>query len=329
MKAVICNEFAPLDQLAFGEWPLPVAGNDEALIKVSAIGVNFPDALLVQGLYQAKPERPFVPGAEFSGVVEAVGDNVTHLKKGDRVVGLSTHYSACAEFISVPAARLIPVPEAIPMNEAAGLILAHGTAHYALKQRANLQAGETLLVLGAAGGTGLAAVQIGKAMGARVIAGCSSEEKLALARENGADELINYSSDDLQTQLRALTNGKGVDVVYDPVGGQLFDVCTRNMAPEGRLLVVGFAGGDIPKFPVNLALVKEYAVVGVFFGAFTRRDPAAYADNMRELLDWYQSGKVHVHIDATYPLANTADAFADVINRKARGKLIISPLINV
>ncbi|MDC8830149.1 NADPH:quinone oxidoreductase family protein [Alteromonas gilva] len=325
MKAIVCHDFAPLEQLAFEDWPTPDTGADEALVNVAAIGVNFPDALLVQGLYQAKPERPFVPGAEFSGVVEAVGENVTHLKKGDRVVGLSTHYSACAEQISVPAARLIPVPDHIPMQEAAGLILAHGTAHYALKQRANLQPGETLLVLGAAGGTGLAAVQIGKAMGATVIAGCSTDEKLNLAKENGADVLINYNSDDLHTQLRELTKGKGVDVVYDPIGGELFNVCSRNMAPAGRLLVVGFAGGDIPKFPVNLALVKEYAVVGVFFGAFTRRDPAAYADNMRELLAWYKDGKVQVHIDATYPLAQTAEAFAAVMHRKARGKLIITP----
>ncbi|NVK54813.1 MAG: NADPH:quinone oxidoreductase family protein [Alteromonadaceae bacterium] len=325
MKAIVCNEFAPLDQLTFEDWPTPDTGADEARVKIAAIGVNFPDALLVQGLYQAKPERPFVPGAEFSGIVETVGDNVTHLKAGDRVVGLSTHYSACAEQISVPAARLIPVPEHIPMPEAAGLILAHGTAHYALKQRANLQAGETLLVLGAAGGTGLAAVQIGKAMGATVIAGCSTDEKLALAKENGADTLINYTSDDLHTKLREITKGKGVDVVYDPIGGELFNVCSRNMAPAGRLLVVGFAGGDIPKFPVNLALVKEYSVVGVFFGAFTRRDPAAYADNMRELLNWYKEGKVQVHIDATYPLAKTADAFAAVMNRQARGKLIITP----
>lgn len=325
MKAVICNEFAPLDQLEFGDWPKPEAAAGEALVQVKAIGVNFPDALLVQGLYQAKPERPFVPGAELAGIVEQVGDDVTHLSAGDRVVGLSGNYSACAEFINIPANRLIQIPEGLPFNEAAGLILAHGTAHYALKQRGNLKPGETLLVLGAAGGTGLAAVQIGKAMGATVIAGCSSAEKLELAQSYGADELINYNSEDLHTRLRELTNGKGVDVVYDPVGGKLFDTCTRNMAPEGRLLVVGFAGGDIPKFPVNLALVKEYAVVGVFFGAFTRRAPAEYANNMRELMAWYADGKVHVHVDQTYPLAETAQAFSAVLNRKARGKLIITP----
>lgn len=325
MKAIICNQFAPLEELEFGEWPKPEPAAGEALVKVKAIGVNFPDVLLVQGLYQAKPALPFVPGVEFSGVVESLGSGVTHLNVGDEVVGLSVNYSVCAEYISAPVTHLIPVPENISLNEAAGLTLAHGTAHYALKQRAQLKQGETLLVLGAAGGTGLAAVQIGKAMGATVIAGCSSAEKLALAKENGADVLINYSEQDLHEQLRSITQSKGVDVVYDPVGGKLFDVCTRNMAPQGRLLVVGFAGGEIPKFPVNLALVKEYSVVGVFFSAFTRRDPRGFAENMRELLAWYADGSVKVHIDATYPLEKTVDAFAAVMNRKALGKLIINP----
>lgn len=325
MKAIICHEFAPLEQLAFGDWPVPQPSAKEVQVEVKAVGVNFPDALLVQGLYQAKPERPFIPGSEFAGIVKGVGSEVKGISPGDRVIGLSPHYSACAEYICMPEKRLIALPEGIAFDEAAGLILAHGTAHYALKQRAALQPGETLLVLGAAGGTGLAAVQIGKAMGATVIAGCSSDDKLQLARQNGADILINYTTEDLHDALRRETNGKGVDVVYDPVGGKLFDVCTRNMAPAGRLLVVGFAGGDIPKFPVNLALVKEYAVVGVFFGAFTRRDPAAYAANMRELLQWYAKGQVHVHVDATYTLEQTAEAFAAVMNRQAKGKLIITP----
>lgn len=325
MKAIVCNEFAPLEQLSYADWPQPEDKEHHVIVKVNAIGVNFPDALLVQGLYQAKPERPFVPGAELSGTVSSVGPGVEGFAVGDRVVGLSSSYSACAEYISMPANRLIAIPDNIGFDQAAGLILAHGTAHYALKQRGNVKPGETVLVLGAAGGTGLAAVQIAKAMGATVIAGCSSDDKLALAKENGADLLINYSHENLHEKLRELTNKKGVDVVYDPVGGELFDICTRNMAPEGRLLVVGFAGGEIPKFPVNLALVKEYAVIGVFFGAFTRRAPSEYADNMHELLAWYAQDKVHVHVDKTYPLNETANAFSDVLNRKARGKLIINP----
>lgn len=325
MKAIVCDEFAPVEQLSYREVEDPQPSEGEVRIVIKAIGVNYPDALLVQGEYQARPERPFTPGSEFAGVVEAVSDDVSTFKPGDRVMGLSPNYGAYAEKICCPVNRLQRLPEDMSFEAAAGLTLAHGTAHYALKQRADLQPGEVLLVLGAAGGTGLAAVQLGKAMGAQVIAACSSQDKLDLAKSQGADLLINYQDRNLKDEIKRLTAGKGVDVVYDPVGGQLFDLAARCMAPKGRLLVIGFASGTIPSLPANLALVKEFSMVGVFWGAFTRREPQVFAENMQELFAWYQAGKVSLHQDACLPLKQAPVALRRMLDRQVKGKLLLQP----
>lgn len=324
MKAIVCEKFAPVEELQYKDVEDPNAGTGEVVIDVSAIGVNYPDGLLVQGLYQMKPPFPFIPGNEVAGVVSEIGEGVKHLKLGQRVIGLGM-LNGYAEKISLNAQMAMPIPDGIPDDEAAGLITAHATAHHALKQRAQLKAGETLVVTGAAGGTGLAAVQIGKAMGANVVAVCSSQEKLDIAKENGADVLINYSEQDLKTELKKLNDGKGVDVVYDVVGGDTFDACSRAMAWNGRLLVIGFASGTIPQFPVNLSLVKGYSVVGVFWGSFTMHEPKAFIENMLELMDWYVGGKVKVVVDETFPLTDTAKALNKVLNREVKGKVILTP----
>ncbi|MDN3638555.1 NADPH:quinone oxidoreductase family protein [Simiduia curdlanivorans] len=324
MKAVICKNFGPLDQLHYGDLPDPVAKPDEVVIRVEACGVNFPDGLLVQGLYQMKPPTPFVPGTEAAGTIESVGAEVKHLKAGQRVVCCNL-LNCYAEKLAINAKMVLPLPNQIPFEEAAGLITAHATAHHALKQRANIQPGETLLVTGAAGGTGLAAVQIGKAMGARVIAAASSVEKLEQARLNGADILINYSEKDLKTELKTITNGQGVDVVYECVGGDTFDACARNMAWNGRLLVVGFASGKIPELAVNLALVKGFSLVGVFWGTFTQKQPKDFGANMQELLQWYLAGKVKVVVDQVFALEDTVKALEKVMSRKVIGKVILKP----
>lgn len=325
MKAIVCHEYAPVEKLAFEQVNDPVPDDGEVRVRVRACGVNFPDGLLVQGQYQAKPDLPFTPGTEFSGEVELLGNGVTGFKVGERVMGLSASYGAYAEKITCPVNRLMPIPPEMDFRSAASLVLAHGTAHHALKQRGQLKPGETLLVLGAAGGTGLAAVQIGKAMGASVIAACSTDEKLALAKQNGADRLINTQQQDVRAEIKSLTGGRGVDVVYDPVGGDLFDVVARCMAPNGRLLVIGFASGRIPELPVNLALVKEYSVVGVFWGAFTRREPTVFAQNMQELLQWFQQGKVSIHVDQALPLSEASNALRRVMDRQVKGKIVLEP----
>ena len=323
MKAIICNDFAPLDQLEYGDWPEPEAGPGQVVIRNEAIGVNYPDGLLVQGLYQEKPPCPFVPGREVSGVIEAVGEGVTRLQVGDRVAAMpDTGYS---EKSAAPATNVYPIPDSMTFADAAALNCAYGTSHHALKQRAQLQPGETLVVLGAAGATGVAAIQIGKIMGATVIAVASSEEKLAVAKASGADHLVNYSEVDLKAALKELTNKKGVDVVYDAVGGDAFDACTRCMAWGGRLLVIGFASGRIPQFPVNLALVKGYSVVGVFWGSFAMHQPDVFRDNVAELYQWYEEGKVKPHIDSEIPLADAVQGLQKVLGRQVKGKLILKP----
>lgn len=324
MKAIVCETYGPLEQLSYKELPDPSPKDGEVVIKIEAAGVNFPDGLLVQGLYQMKPPTPFVPGTEAAGVIEQIGAKVKHLHIGQRVFCCNL-LNCYADKIVINAAMVLPLPDAIPFEEAAGLITAHATAHHALKQRANLLAGETLLVTGAAGGTGLAAVQIGKAMGATVIAVCSSAEKLEQARMNGADFLINYVEKDLNTELKALTEGKGVDVVYECVGGDAFKACARNMAWNGRLLVVGFASGKIPELAVNLTLVKGFSVIGVFWGTFTQKQPLDFASNMQELLKWYVEGKVKVVVDEVFPLSKTIDALKKVMSRKVIGKVILKP----
>lgn len=325
MKAIVCNAFGPLESLEFKDLPSPEPGKGEVRVKVLASGVNFPDGLLVQGLYQAKPETPFVPGTEFCGEVEALGEGVKHLKIGQRLLCSSRSFGGFAEQAIVDSRLVMPIPDNISSNDAANLMCAHGTAHHALKQRANLKAGETLVVLGAAGGTGLAAVQIGKAMGAKVIAVCSSQAKLDLAQANGADVLVNSSEGDLKAVLREATEGKGADVVYDPVGGDAFDACTRIMARNGRLLVIGFASGRIPEFPVNLSLVKEYSVIGVFWGSFVAHEPMVFMQNMQELFGWFRDGQTRIETDEVFPLSRTVDALQKVMSRQVKGKVVIVP----
>ena len=325
MKAMVCEEFGPIDALVYKDVETPEPGKGEIRVNVKAAGVNFPDGLLVQGLYQVKPERPFIPGMEFCGEVESLGEGVKHLKVGQRLICTSQSYGGFAEQAIVNSKLVMPIVDEMSDIDAANIMCAHGTAHHALKQRARLKAGETLVVLGAAGGTGIAAVQIGKAMGAKVIAVCSSAEKLAIAKENGADELINYTETDLKAAIKELTGGKGANVVYDPVGGEAFDACTRAMARNGRLLVIGFASGKIPEFPVNLALVKEYSVIGVFWGSFVMHEPMPFIQNMQELFAWYKEGKVSLVTDEIFPLSRTSDALAKVMNRQVKGKVVVVP----
>jgi NADPH2:quinone reductase len=327
MKAILCKSFAPVSELMFEEVDSPIAAKGEVVITVAGAGVNFPDSLLVQGLYQMKPELPFIPGTEVAGIISEIGEGVAHLKVGMRVIGIC-QLGGYAEKVAISYHQVMPIPDVIPLQEAAGLVTAHATAHHALKQRAQLQTGETLLVTGAAGGTGLAAVQIGKIMGATVIAVCSSDEKCEVAKQNGADITINYSENDLKETVKALTKGKGVDVVYECVGGDTFHACTRVMAWSGRLLVVGFAGGEIPKFPVNLALVKGFSVMGVFWGSFTQHQPQDFMMNMKELLTWYAQGKVKVVVDEAFGLKHAVDAINKVTSRAVKGKVILVPVIN-
>ncbi len=322
MKAIIAKEYGPISQLAYDEWPDPVAEGRKVVVDVERIGVNFPDGLLVQGLYQMKPETPFVPGMEVAGTVSAIGPDVTSIKVGERVAVLST-LGAYAEKVAADEASVMKLPDGISGEDACALMCGYGTSHYALKQRGQLQPGETLCVLGAAGATGLAAVQIGKAMGARVIAIASSPEKQAVAKAAGADEVFGY--DNLKDDLKHATGGKGVDVGFDPVGGEAFDALSRAMGWGGRLLVVGFASGTIPKFAVNLSLVKGFSVVGVFWGAFTAREPKIYARNMQELIGWYMEGKVKPHIEGIYPLRDAPKVLERVLGRGATGKLILEP----
>ena len=322
MKAIVARGFGPLDELDYADWPEPQAGAGEVVIDVDTIGVNFPDGLLVQGLYQMKPPPPFVPGMEVVGRVAAVGEKVAGFAAGDRVAAL-LQLGGYAEKVCVHQSAVMKLPDGVSGEDACALLVAYGTSHYALKQRGRLQPGETLCVLGAAGATGVAAVQIGKAMGARVIAVASSEEKRAIAREAGADVVLGY--DNLKEALKETTGGKGVDVAFDPVGGAAFDVLSRSMAWDGRLLVIGFASGEIPKLPVNLTLVKSYAVVGVFWGAFTQKEPQVYADNMKELIGWHLAGAVRPVIEGVYPLAEAGSVLKRVLDRGATGKIVLKP----
>lgn len=324
MKAIVCNEFGPVEALEYKDIPDATAPKGHVVVKVEAAGVNFPDGLLVQGLYQMKPERPFIPGNEVAGTIASIGEGVSGWQVGQRVIALCM-LGGYAEQVAVPQTHILPLPDPIPSEEAAALVTAHATAHHALKQRAQIQPGETLVVTGAAGGTGLAAVQIGKLMGARVIAVCSTEEKLATAKANGADVLINYTEVDLKDAIKQATDGKGADVVYECVGGDTFHTCSRSMAWNGRLLVIGFAGGEIPEFPVNLSLVKGYSVVGVFWGSFTQHQPKDFAQNMQELLGWYVAGKVKVVVDECLPLSEAKAALDKVMGREVKGKMVLKP----
>ena len=323
MKAVVCKEFGPPDSLRVEELPSPRAGPGEAVISVKAASVNFPDVLIIQNKYQFKPPLPFSPGSELAGVVKEVGAGVAGFKPGDKVIAFTT-YGAFAEEVKTEAARLLPLPEGMDFVAGAAFLLTYATSDHALRDRGALRAGETLLVLGAAGGVGLAAIEIGKALGARVIACASSEDKLAVCREHGADATINYATEDLRERIKALTDGRGVDVVYDPVGGPYSEPAFRSLAWRGRLLVVGFAAGDIPKLPLNLPLLKGASVVGVFWGDFARREPKQFADSVRQLGEWYRQGKLRPHVSQTFPLEKAADALKLMAARQVKGKVVLT-----
>ncbi|MCF8150035.1 MAG: NADPH:quinone oxidoreductase family protein [Sulfuritalea sp.] len=324
MKSLICEAFGPIDSLVVKDVPSPVPGPQQVLIEVRAAAVNFPDALMVQGLYQVKPELPFTPGAEISGIVKAVGAEVKRVKPGDRVIAM-VGQGGFAEECLADEARVMPLPPDMDFEAGAALVLTYGTSLHGLKDRGHLQAGETLVVLGAAGGVGIAAIEIGKAMGARVIAAASSDEKLALCRKVGADETVNYSTENLKDRINAHTAGKGADLVYDPVGGPYTEAALRALAWRGRLLVIGFAAGDIPKIPLNLALLKERAIVGVYWGDAVKHDPAAHLANLRQLKDWLAAGTIRPVVSARFPLAAAAEAIAKIANREAMGKIVVLP----
>ncbi|MGC2520952.1 MAG: NADPH:quinone oxidoreductase family protein [Burkholderiales bacterium] len=320
MKAVLCKAWGLPDTLVVEDLPSPRPGKGQVLVTVKASGVNFPDVLIIQNKYQLKPELPFSPGSEIAGVVKQVGEGVRGFMPGDAVIAL-IGWGGYAEEVLVEETRLAPMPAGLDVKVAASFGLAYATGYHALKDRAQLQPGETLLVLGAAGGVGLAAVELGKLMGARVIAAASSDDKLETCKRFGAESVINYERDDLRQAIRGLSDG--VDVVYDPVGGKFAEPAMRGMAWQGRYLVVGFAAGDIPKIPLNLALLKEVSLVGVYWGEFSRRDPAANAANLSQLMAWLRSGRIKPLVSATYPLERAADALNDMMNRKVQGKAVL------
>lgn len=322
MKAVVCKAWGLPETLVVDELPPPQPQPGEVLVDIMAAGVNFPDVLVIQNKYQFKPALPFTPGNELSGVVSAVGAGVTRFKAGDRVFGYVPH-GAFGQQLSVPADALIAIGDTMDFDTAAALTLTYGTSHHAVVDRAQLKAGETMLVLGAAGGVGLAAIEIGKALGARVIAAASTDEKLAVCREHGADEFINYSTEDLREGIKRCTGGKGPDVIYDPVGGAYTEAAFRSIAWRGRHLVIGFANGEIPKLPLNLPLLKGASAVGVFWGDFIRREPAAHTAAMDELMRWHAQGKIRPHVSATYTLAQVPQALNDMASRKVTGKIVI------
>lgn len=322
MKAVLCTAFGLPDSLRVAETPPPKIESTDVLIQVRACGVNFPDVLIIQNKYQIKPPLPFSPGGEVSGEIVAVGEKVKQLKIGDRVVALSG-WGGFAEQVAVNVNRVFPIPPGMDFINASCTLYTYGTSYHALKDRANLKAGETLLVLGAAGGVGLAAVELGKVMGAKVIAAASSQDKLTVCREKGADYLIDYSKEDLKTRIKEITNEKGVDVVYDPVGGTLSEAALRSMAWKGRYLIVGFASGVIPQFPANLPLLKGCSIVGVFWGSFAEREPQQSLQNFGALLAWINAGKIKQHIDKIYSLEEAPAALQDLMDRKVKGKAVI------
>ncbi len=324
MKAVQCVEWGMPDRLGVSELELPEPGAGEVRVRVEAAGVNFPDALIVQKKYQVQPPLPFTPGTEVAGTIDALGEGVSHLKQGDRVaafVGLG----GFAQFVCAPTAATAPLPPGVRSDVAAAFTLTYATSHHALFDRGQLKPGETLAVLGAGGGVGLAAVELGKIAGARVIAVASSEEKLDAARERGADVAINYSTGDLREELKAATKGQGVDVVYDPVGGKYTEAALRSLAWRGRLLVVGFADGQIPQIPANLLLIKGTSAIGVFWGEFARREPKSNLAMLKELYIWLAQGRLKPHVSRVYALGDTPAALGALLARRAVGKLVIDP----
>jgi NADPH:quinone reductase len=323
MKAVLCKQFGPPESLVVEELPSPKAGAGEVVVSVKAASLNFPDVLIIQNKYQFTPPLPFSPGSEMAGLVKQVGEGVLGYKPGDRVLAVTT-YGAFAEEVKVDAGRLVPIPEGMDFNSAAAFLLTYGTSDHALRDRGMLKAGETLLVLGAAGGVGLAAVEIGKALGARVIACASSADKLEVCRQHGADDGINYATEDLRERIKALTAGKGVDVVYDPVGGPYTEPALRSTGWRGRLLVIGFTAGEIPKIPLNLPLLKGSSIVGVYWGDFARREPKQFAESIGQLGKWFREGKLKPHVSQTFPLERAVDALKLMAARKVKGKVVLT-----
>ena len=322
MHAWLCENPVGVDALVWKELPTPAPGSGEVLVEIKAASLNFPDLLIVQNKYQMKPALPFVPGSEFAGVVQAVGDGVRHLQVGQRVACLSGT-GGFGTHVVVSAAGCVPLPDAFTMVDAAAFIMTYATSHHALIDRAALRSGETVLILGAAGGVGTAAIQIAKAVGARVIAAASTDDKCAMCKSLGADDTINYTTQNLRDALKSLTAGKGPDVVYDPVGGDFAEPAFRSIAWRGRYLVVGFAAGPIPSLPLNLALLKGASIVGVFWGDYARREPASNAAMMAELARWYGEGKIKPVIDSTMPMAELKAAYAHMGTRGVKGKLVM------
>ena len=322
MKAMLCKEYGLPGSLELTETSTPPIGPGDVLINVKACGVNFPDVLIIQNKYQIKPPLPFSPGGEVAGEVISAGEKVKHLKVGDRVVALSS-FGGFAEQIAVSAKRVFPIAPSMDFITASCTLYTYGTSYHALKDRAQLKSGETLLVLGAAGGVGLAAIELAKIMGATVVAAASSQDKLSVCKEKGADFLIDYSTEDLKVRIKEITKEKGVDVVYDPIGGPLAESALRSMAWKGRYLVVGFAAGNIPQFPANLPLLKGCSIVGVFWGSFAEREPQQSLQNFGELLTWINAGKIKQHIHKIYSLEEAPTALQDLIDRKVKGKAVV------
>lgn len=321
-RAILCKQYGQPESLVLEEIPDPSPAPGEVAVRVRTVALNFFDTLIIQGKYQIKPPLPFSPGAEFAGEVAALGAGATGFRVGQRVAGFLGH-GACRDMLTAPQARIVAIPDHLDDERAAGLFVTYGTSMHALAQRADVKPGETLAVLGAAGGTGLSAVEIGKLMGARVIACASSDDKLALAREHGADETVNYATEELGVRLKQLTGGKGVDILYDPVGDKLAEPALRAMGWGGRYLVIGFAGGEIPKIPLNLVLLKGCDVRGVFWGAFTEREPDKHRANLDQLLAWAADGKLRAHVDHVYAPDEIAEAMRVLSRREAKGKLVI------
>lgn len=326
MRAVLCKELGMPESLVLEEVPGLIPGPGQVLISVQACGVNFPDTLIIQGKYQFKPDLPFSPGGEISGVVKQVGSDVASLKIGDRVIAFST-WGGFAEELVVDQTRTVIISDKMDYERASAFVLTYGTSYHALKDRAHLREGETLLVLGASGGVGLAAIQLGKAMGATVIAAASNPEKLSACQENGADYVINYAQDDLRQSVKEITKGRGVDVIYDPVGGSFSEKALRDMSWGGRFLVIGFAAGEIPKVPLNIPLLKGCSVVGVFWGEFTKREPDLNKQNNQELMDLFDQGKISPHIHRVYPLEKAGEALNELLQKRVIGKVVLSTTV--
>lgn len=323
MKAVVCKQLGGVENLTWEtDWPAPECGSQQVIIDVKAAGLNFPDTLIIEGKYQVKPELPFIPGAEGAGIVTEIGADVRNVKVGDEVIFIGSHGGFCERAV-VPAMMVVPKPPRQTFVQAAGIGMTYFTSYHALKQRAQLQPGETVLVLGAAGGVGITAVELAKQMGATVIAAASSEEKLELTRKMGADHTINYVTDNLRERIKEITAGKGVDVIYDPVGGDMAETALRSIAWNGRFLVVGFAAGDIPKIPLNLALLKGASIVGVFWGAFTQKEVGKQLQNVQELWTMFAEKKLSPTVTDVFALEDYAKAFRHLTERRARGKVIM------